>query len=137
MTLEDRFEDHPWRTGSGLLFKAVAAIVVLVLLLTLLGLGLGWFKGAVAVVSVENVKKQYQFGYEFDRKMRAEATTVCIGEKRGLEPSALAAYEQTYANIQASYDARMANAFEAKHVKPGDLPLTAPTIDQRPERRAC
>lgn len=130
-------ERHPWLEDVTILLKAAAVVVVVVVFVALLGLGLGWFKGAVAVVSVENVKKQYQFGYEFDRKMRAEATTVCIGEKRGLEAPALAAYEQTYANIEASYDARMANAFEAKHVKPGDLPLVAPRLSERPERRAC
>lgn len=131
MTLEDRFEKHPWLTGGNVVLKAAAAVLLVGVVVIILAFALGWFSAAVSVPSASNVRAQYRFGYEYDRALAAEARNVCVGERRHLDPEALAAYEQTYSNTQGQYDAAMADAFRAKHVKPPDLPSVAPSLSER------
>lgn len=133
---EEKFEEHPYRTGISTGIKVTLAVVLLVIIMVPIALGLGWFTGAASIVSFQHVREEYGFAYGYDRSMQATTRNVCIAEKRGLEPTALAAYEQTYSNIEGKYDARMADAFRAKHVKPGDLPLVAPTFEER-KRALC
>lgn len=119
----------------------LAVVAVLAVGLIALGLGLGWFKAGTDVISADNVKTQYEFGYTYDRSMTALAGTWCSArqaedaetnaDNKSQRTTQRLAYENQYRSVQAQYDAAMANAFKAKHVKPADLPLVAPSLDQR------
>lgn len=128
---EEEFGKHPGRTSIRIGVTTIAVVFVL-LVVGFLGVFIfGWFSTTANIYSAGNVKAQYQFGYDYDRAMAATARNVCIAKQTGLEASALAAYEQTYSNIEGQYDARMADKFRAQRVKPSDLPLVAPTLQDR------
>jgi hypothetical protein len=117
----------------------IGILILVVVVLTALGLLFGWIGGGASVVSVDNVKAQYQFAYQDLNSLKATAANAC-GEREALaDPtlgadektarrSQLIAYEQNYERIKAEYDARVQNVFQAKLVKPADVPLMAPTL---------
>lgn len=107
---------------------------------------LGWLFAPLDVTSVENVRKQWAFAYQFDESLQATAKQVCsveraVKEAKGDEErmqrqSQALAFEQNYARIEAEYNAKLRDAFQAKYVKPSDVPNKAPTLDEmRP--RVC
>ena len=119
----------------------VAGFVALVIGLTALGFALDWFGTGVKIVSPENVKAQYEFAYQDTRALRADATNVCgelhvladptvSADEKTSRRSQLLAYQQLYAKTEADYDARVANVFQAKLVKPSDVPLVSPTLQE-------
>lgn len=145
MTLDDRvkrFEGRPlWES-----FKVVLAICLLALLLmavlTPFGWGLAWLRTASDVTGPVNTQQQ-AFSLRDDyQSLRATAGNYCGA--RGAKSSAndpqiiggdpSEQYAQTYRRIEADYDRRMSNAFEAGWVRHypflRDLPQTAPTLKQ-------
>ena len=117
----------------------VGILVLLVVAFTALGLVFGWIGGAASVASVDNVKAQYQFAYQDLNSLKATAANACQQREFLADPSIspdektadrahLSAYEQNYVRIKAEYDARVQNVFQAKLVKPSDVPLEAPTL---------
>jgi hypothetical protein len=118
--------------------KTVSIIVLFFVGIILLGFAFGWIGTGADIVSPANVKKQWAEAYRNDTALKASALNVCGAEKlvagatsdaeRIARQSQLSAYEQNYARIASDYDAAVSNAFEAKFVKPGDLPIQAPTL---------
>ncbi len=114
--------------------------------LTLLGIigfmavawGLGWVAVPLQVTSSENVQKQWAFAYQDEESLRASAAQYCSAKKaveiatsdneKSQRRSQQLAIEQNYARIQAEYDAKLRNAFEAKLVRPADVPARAATL---------
>lgn len=98
----------------------------------------GWAAVPAQVASAENVQKQWAFAYQYDESLQAAARQVCSAEKGVAESSSDAertqrrsqalAYEQNYARIEAEFNAKLRNAFEAKYVAPSDVPKRAPTL---------
>jgi hypothetical protein len=92
------------------------------------------------VTSAENVRDQWAFAYSYDEALRAAARQVCSAEKalassttdeeRPQRRSQLMAFEENYSRIQAEYNARLRNAFEAKMVAPEDVPKHAPSLEE-------
>lgn len=129
------------QTPLGLIAKSVGLVLVLSLVFGGIGFVAGWFKTGADVVSPENVKKQWEFAYTYDKSLTAAANNWCTAKK--LESKAIGddaknermsqttARESTYNNIKAAFDAKLANAFEAKLVKPNDVPDHAPTLEQK------
>lgn len=123
------------------IFTAIVSLLGIALILVVFGFFAGWFRAGVEVISPENVKAQYQFGYSYDRGMVALAGTWCSAKQaettetnpdyKAQRASQTLAYGNQYRSVEAQYDAAMANAFQAKHVKPADLPLVAPTLPER------
>ena len=119
--------------------------VVGVLLLILIGLwALGWMTVPFQVTSPENVQKQWAFAYQYEESLRASASQYCSARsavesatsdnEKSQRRSQMLAVEQNYARIQAEYDAKLRNAFEAKLVKPSDVPTQAPTLTEMVQR---
>ncbi len=119
----------------------VALIIALILAGVLaLSWALGWIAVPLGVTSAGNVREQWRFAYEYNSSLRASATQVCTArraiatsasaEERTQRNSQAIATEQNYARIAAAYDARLENAFEARLVRPGDVPAHAPTLPE-------
>lgn len=116
-----------------LLFLAVAIMVPT-------GWALGWWAEPWRVTSAQNVREQWRFAYTYDESLQAAARQVCSADaalgsattdtERTQRRSQLIALEQNYARIQAEYDARLRNAFEAGLVAPSDVPRKAPDLAQ-------
>lgn len=127
--------------------KILGAIVALVVVIGILTFAFGWLDATVSVVSPANVKAQYHDAYSNYESLGAEACTVVAQRSvvaASTDPnvkvqllSQQLAYEQTYRRIAAEYNAAYANAFEAKHVGPGDLPHVAPTLEEMIGARTC
>jgi len=124
------------------LFFVLAAIVI-----SVLGFIFSWFGAAARVVSPENVKNQWEFAYQYDRSLKAISLQVCGAQdavkttEKGTDAynqriTQLEAYKQNYYRVQAQYDAQLANAFEAKLVRPRDVPSQAPTLAEN-EKANC
>ncbi|MFA5185624.1 MAG: hypothetical protein WC551_03995 [Patescibacteria group bacterium] len=120
-----------WLLG---LFVAVVVIAVAVSWVA------GWGAVPVQVASAENVQKQFAFAYQYDESLQAVARQVCSAEKGVAESSSdvertqrrsqALAFEQNYARIEAEFNAKLRNAFEAKYVAPSDVPKRAPTLTE-------
>ena len=91
---------------SWLLFGAAAVVV-----LTILGFALGWITLPFQVASVENVREQWRFAYDYSESLKASALQVCAAEKTLAEStsdnekaqrrSQLLAIQQNYSRIEA------------------------------------
>lgn len=100
-----------------------------------------WLMVPADVASPENVKKQWAAIYQHLEALDTTAQQICSAERAVATAteanqaeeatqrrSQLMAYEQNYARIQGEYNAKLRNAFEAKHVKPDDVPDKAPAL---------
>jgi hypothetical protein len=115
-------------------------IIALMLIGTGLGLAgnaLGWFSAWVQqpakIYSVENVRAQWAFAYTYEESLRTAARNVCsvrqlidtnpnlTENEASQRRTQLMTLEQNYNRIQAAYDAKLRNAFEARLVKPTDV----------------
>ncbi|MGZ6005170.1 MAG: hypothetical protein ACXWLH_03380 [Candidatus Saccharimonadales bacterium] len=131
------------QTPLGLVLKFVGLLIAIMVVTGILGFARGWWDTAVKVVSPENVTKQWKFAYSYDKSLTASAQQWCSvkgaevqatdPDERSQRTSQRLAIELNYSRIQAQYDAALANAFEAKYVKPPDVPRTAPTLQDKTE----
>lgn len=118
--------------------RLVLIILAVFICVMLVSVGLGWISMPFQKVSTENVQQQWAFAYQYDESLRAVARQVCSAEKAmnaSTTPeeaiqrrSQVMAYEQNYARVQAEYDAKLRNAFEAKYIRPNDVPPRAPDL---------
>ena len=122
-------------------------VILAVLMGAVVGIGawlFGWFSVPGEIVSPENVKKQWAFAYQYDESLQAAARQVCLAEKalnaaesdteKTQRRSQLLAYETNYTRIEAEYNAKLRNAFEAGLVAPPDVPKRAQTLDDMKSR---
>lgn len=133
----------PW--GLGL--KVVGVFLATAVVLTLVGLGFGWFRAGTQIISPQNVKAQWQFAYDYSESLNAIAGNWCTSkqaEDAETSPDAKLqrqtqriAQEQNYNRVKAEYDARLADAFRAKWVKPPDVPARAPTLSETVAAHPC
>lgn len=120
-------------------------IIVIFVVVSALGVVLGyislpfaWASQPVQILSPENVRKQWAFAYQYDESLQSAARQVCLTEQalagasseeeKTQRRSQLLAYQQNYTRIQADYNSKLRNAFEAKWVKPDDVPQKAPEL---------
>lgn len=137
----------PDRSTTSFVVKWILWGVVIVVILVALGWFLSWLFVPAQVASPQNVREQWQFAYGYEEKLQAAAQQICIAEEavasavgsteKEQRRSQLIAYEINYTRLQADYDARLRNAFEAKLVAPPDVPKVAPTLTQQKERGVC
>jgi hypothetical protein len=127
-------------TLGGIILRLVGLVVALTLVFGVVGLGLGWFKAGTDIISPANVKQQWQFAYDYSESLNAIGSQWCTAKKaedgetnpdfKIQRSSQRIAVEQNYDRVKAVYDARLADAFRAKWVKPADVPDRAPTLQQ-------
>lgn len=131
--------------GKGCL--VVVALVLLVLALSAIAFVSSWCSAVAKVVSPENVTGTWDFAYKYEKSLNALATQDCnllLAVNRSTSDteaqnrrSQELAVSQQYSNAEAAYDAKLANAFQGKFVKPPDVPSQAPTLDQALLRTKC
>ena len=108
----------------------------------LLGWGLGWFAAPLQVTSVDNVRKQFAFAYQYEESLNATTRQYCTArdardratggtEVHTQRETQVIAIAQNYARIAAEYDARLRDAFAAKYVAPSDVPERAPALTEK------
>lgn len=133
-------EDFSRQTPLGLLLKVVAVVIGLALLFGVVGFFGGWFSEAKRQISPTNVKAQWQFAYDYDRSLDAIARQWCTASKQeGVETdpqikssrtNQRIAIENNYQRVEAVYDARLADAFRTKYIRPHDVPAQAPSLQE-------
>jgi len=136
--------DGTWlgsQTPGKLVLKVVGAVLALSLVICGAGWIFGWFKTAADVVGPDNVRKQWEFAYEYDRSLTAIANNWCSfkktedatndAEAKPQWTSMRLAQETLYNGRKAEYDAALANAFKAGLVAPPDVPEVAPTLQEK------
>lgn len=114
---------------------------------TYTGLAGRWLAQPAQILSPENVRAQWAFAYTYEESLAASARQVCIAEaavktattdtEATARRSQLIAIQQNYARIEGEYNAKLRNAFEAKLVRPDDVPAIAPTLTQMRTRVGC
>lgn len=137
---DDLYQVQPTAKGISWFLKWFFAITFVVLVMGGVVWGLKWLLVPAQVASVENVREQWRFAYQYDESLRAIAQQICSASKAVREAedsnektqrrSQLVALEQNYARVEAEYNAKLRNAFDAKLVKPSDVPEKAPTMKE-------
>lgn len=130
-------------TNRSIIQFALSWIVVIVLVFGLYGWIAGWLKTATGVGSSENVTEQWRFAYDYWEDLEALAQQVCNMERarelattdneRSQRLTQQLAYENQYETTRSDFEARLRNAFEAKLVKPPDVPGKAPSLIEMKE----
>ena len=138
--LDESFENSPSRKGVSWFLKWFFVCVFISVILGGVNWGLKWLFVPAQIVSVENVREQWRFAYQYDESLKAIAQQICStskavteaesSEEKSQRRSQLIATEQNYARVEAEYNAKLRNAFEAKWVKPADVPNKAPTMKE-------
>jgi hypothetical protein len=132
------------RGTFSLLFQWGCIAIVALALLSAGGWGLGyvagWWGQANRIISPENVRQVWGFGYEMRQSLDATAVNACGAQKayeqattqeeKTARESQLLAYQQNYARIEQQYNAKFRNLLDGKIVKPPDLEYPAPTLAQ-------
>lgn len=141
--------DESWlkrQSPLGLSLKVIGFLVALGLIISLIGIPLGWYNAGREIISPANVKAQWQFAYDYDAGMREVANNWCSfreaelsapPQDRSQRTSQRLATESLYRTRAAEYNGRVADAFRAKLVKPGDVPVTAPDLKERLAQVGC
>lgn len=134
-------------TSSPSLGKIIAWVGGVLLVLMVLGWMFGWIGVPFRTTSAENVREQWSFAYRYEASLEASARNVCSArtavaqatsdQEQVQRRSQALAYEQNYSRVQSEYDGRLRNAFEAKLVRPRDVPAEAPDLDQMLQRIRC
>lgn len=103
----------------------------------------GWGSQPARIFGVDNVRKTWRDAYEKDRKLTAQAKIVCrtaqqtVANPGAFPPGTLLAYEQTYDNLAADYDALISNKLEGGLVLPPDVARHAPTMEEKLHQIGC
>ncbi len=117
--------------------KWIWVAFLVILILTIVGFIFGWITFPIDKGSRDNVKKQFQRGYELYESLQATAQMVCTAEQAYNETdpntkqqrqTQLIAYQTNYQRLAAEYDAWTRNVFERGIIHPQDLPTRAPTL---------
>lgn len=127
--------------GVGRLILIVVGIFLAAsLLFGAIGFACGWARTGVEIVSPANVKSQYRLAYSDWNALEKLSDTICIAvdvRDRETDPfiksqreSQVLAYQGAYNRVAGSYNARMQNLFEARIVRPRDLPANAPSFTE-------
>lgn len=133
----DEFTAHPWRKA----FKWIAIFAVALILIGgatgVAGWIGGWWNKAAEVTGAQNTDNQFTALYGDMESMRATAGNACAAKEStggANSPTFLEdpsfSYTAKYRSIEADYNRRFENFFEAGGliVKPNDLPRRAPTL---------
>jgi hypothetical protein len=143
MQRDDYTTETGWfarQTPLGLIVKILVVVFILGCIGASVNYCSSWVNAGKEVVSPENVKEQWAFAYGFDESLGATARNWCsakqaenlaVGDAKDQRISQRLAQENLYSANAAKYDAALKNAFEAKLVKPSDVPTKAPTLDEK------
>lgn len=143
---DEIWEDRADRVGGSFTRHPIVWIVAVLVLLGIVGFIVSWIGAAAEVVSPDNVRQQYALAYQDYNALQATAQNACVirdavknatsDDEKTQRESQLLAVQTNYNNIASQYEARMQNIFQAKKVKPTDLPFQAPTESEM-ESQLC
>lgn len=127
--------------------KIIGIIIAIILGFVVVGWGMGWFNKAAEVTSANHVERQWALAYTANSSLQAIAGNVCRARRvadgetdpaiRSQRQSQVIAQEQNYARVAAQYNAAMADAFQSKLIKPGDLATSAPPLEEAVQTAGC
>lgn len=127
--------------------KILAAAVFVAVTVGATAWACGWVKTGAEVVGPTNVKEQWRFAYDYTESLNGIAGNWCTAKQvedsttdsaaKDQRVSQRIAHEQNYRRVQNEYDARLADAFRAKLVKPADVPNRAPTLQETVAALGC
>lgn len=127
------------QTPLGLLAKVVGALILLSIVFGIIGYAGGWIGEGKRVISPANVREQWQFAYDYDRSLDAIAKQWCTADQaeqaetdpaiKSMRTNQRIGIENNYQRVKAEYDARLADAFRARIVRPRDVPREAPSLE--------
>lgn len=141
----ERFTNHPVRTSFKWFLGFIAVCIVIGVVIGGVMWISSWGAEAGRVTGVQNTREQVTKILQADADMIASAENACEAKtaaKTSDDPTLIEdptlAYRATYRRIEADYNARMNNIFEAyitaKNPLPGtinQLPRKAPTLKER------
>jgi hypothetical protein len=123
------------------------AIIVVIAALSLIGVyahfALGWLAEPARVIGVDNTRQQWAFAYQYDESLHTIANQYCTAATavaqsdpvtKPQRESQRIAIENNYNRVRAEYDAKLRDAFQAKLVKPPDVPDRAPALQENVAR---
>lgn len=127
--------------------KNIGFLALGMVLIVLAAWVFGWFGKGLEKTSANHVEAQWTTAYSNYSSLKAIAANACSAKKladgevdpaiKAQRQSQFAAQEQNYNRVAGQYESAMANAFEAKLIKPADLPRTAPTISEAMVGAGC
>lgn len=126
-------------------FLAILALIVAVFLLlvvtTPLTIGFGWFQGEAQLRSFGHVRDTYREAFDDTAAMDANARQACRLDKviaaetdpsvKQQRQSQLLAIENNYDRVKADYEAYMRDHFRGGVIRPRQLPLPYPSLEDR------
>lgn len=134
-------KDTMWTMPRAILLglAAVASVFLLLVLITPLTIGFGWISGEANLRSFGHVRQTYAYAYDHIAALQSLQQNACVANQaiseetdpaiKSQRRTQLIAVENTYNRTQREYDAYMSDHFRGKVIKPGDLPLPAPSLD--------
>lgn len=138
----DLFWTLPRAIGAA--FVAILAIFLLLVVLTPLTIGFGWFSGEANLRSFTHVRDTYREAFDDVNSMDANARQSCNFQKLVADAKAsgdnvtynqrqtqLISVENNYTRIKGEYEAYMNDHFRGGVIRPSQLPLPYPTIEER------
>lgn len=118
--------------------KIVAAVIGLILLIivgTILSIAMGWFSGEANLRSFNHVKQTYQEAFDDVNSMEANVRQACrikpLAKDDPQRQTQLIAIENNYDRIKGEYDAYMSDHFRGGVIRPRQLPMPYPTLEER------
>lgn len=142
-TREDYRVTFNWLVFGGIF------LLVLIPSCILLSFLFGWIGAPARIFGADNVSRQYTLAYDNYASLQGTADNYCRSQTlvKQATPGTSTydqlvakpfAYSSNYNRIAADYNAAMNNIFQAKAVRPSDLPEIAPTLEQMMvTRQAC
>jgi hypothetical protein len=133
------YQQEPSRVWTIVLMIAIGVIGIAAST-GLITLVYAWLNEPARIVSVDNVRSQWQFAYDMEEDLKASARQVCIARRavatapteleRAQRRSQLVAREDNYARIASDYNGRLRDAFRARLVAPPDVRRSALNLEE-------
>ena len=131
-------------TTTAKIVGGFVGVIILAAILVLVGIGFGWFSGEANLRSFDHVKATYREAFDDVNSMDANARQACTFTQAVKDATAagdtstatqrqtqLLAVENNYDRIKGEYEAYMNDHFRGNVIRPKQLPLPYPTIQER------
>lgn len=141
--VSDHTGDFFWSVprAIGLVLVVIVAVFFIMVVTTPLTIGFGWFRGEANLRSFNHVRATYQEAFDDANAMDANARQACrlkvmIGVEtdpavKTQRQSQLLAIENNYDRVKGEYDAYMRDHFRGGVIRPQQLPMPYPTLQDR------
>lgn len=136
--------------AMGATFLLIVAVFLLMVVTTPLTIGFGWFSGEANLRSFNHVRETYREAFDDVKAMEANASQACRFKQQVADAKAsgdtstanqresqLLAVENNYDRVKAEYEAYMSDHFRGGVIRPQQLPLPYPTLEESEQALGC